>query len=614
MGASKNTFMGLAVVAMCATALLAGCQKEEVKPEGIPTTINILSSKTSYNMSDGSVTWSEGDQLGVIRGTGEFSAFNLTNGAGTGSATFEGMVTGTAGDYIAVYPYSDDITYADGSLHFTAVKPQQTLKARSFGEGDNVSVGVSATTSMEMRNVGGLLKLAIKNDSTWINYTPKLKSITITANGSTKIAGSATMSVTANEMGSIIFDNNAVNSITAVAPTDTGFRITGGEFFYIAMPPCTLHGYTIILEGVNGMTDTHTYTDDLTITRAGITRRDINADDFTCKIQWVHTSANKYPANTIKRIATGNNVNMISYYKTHTGTEGKYYVAKFDGPITTIPGSTFSYSSYKNYLISVTLPNTVTTIAMGAFNNCTALKNITIPNSVTTIESSAFSWCSALETFNLPNNLTAISPYTFSCCTALTNITIPNSVTRIDDCAFYQCSALSDIAIPANVDSIGKNAFAKCTTLTNITIPLNATHLGEGIFSGCSNLASAAIYAPISTLGNGMFQQCSALNSVTLPSSIHKIGKLAFEMCTSLQSITLPESVNTIDLSAFLGCSNLDTVNCYPTTPPTCIEDPFSGTPYTTTGTLYIPSGSSSYSLYQAANIWKDFATISPTL
>ena len=54
-------------------------------------------------------------------------------------------------------------------------------------------------------------------------------------------------------------------------------------------------------------------------------------------------------------------------------------------------------------------------------------------------------------TVSLPDGLTSIGDYAFRQCSSLTSVTIPNSVTYIGDTAFLGCSGISSITIPGNV-------------------------------------------------------------------------------------------------------------------------------------------------------------------
>ncbi len=144
-------------------------------------------------------------------------------------------------------------------------------------------------------------------------------------------------------------------------------------------------------------------------------------------------------------------------------------------------------------LQTVSLPNTITTIAEEAFSNCINLHTITIPNSVTEIGNAAFWGCLNLQTITLPESLIEIYNYIFKGCSNLVNIFIPNSVTAIGAYVFDGCTSLQTITIPNSVETISVSTFANCTSLQNITIPSSVTSIGKSAFSGCTALASATI-------------------------------------------------------------------------------------------------------------------------
>ncbi len=104
------------------------------------------------------------------------------------------------------------------------------------------------------------------------------------------------------------------------------------------------------------------------------------------------------------------------------------------------------------------------------FYSYTNLISITIPNSVTSIENSAFDDCSNLTEITIPNSVTSIGDYAFFRCESLTEITIPDSVTSIGNYAFASCASLTEITILSSVISIGGYAFNNCSNLTNIII------------------------------------------------------------------------------------------------------------------------------------------------
>ena len=211
-------------------------------------------------------------------------------------------------------------------------------------------------------------------------------------------------------------------------------------------------------------------------------------------------------------------------------------------------------------LISITIPNSVTSIETGAFYNCSSLTSITIPDSVTSIGDSAFESCSSLTNITIPDSVTSIEDSAFESCSSLTNITIPDSVTSIGDSAFESCSSLTNITIPDSVTSIGAGAFYNCSSLTSITIPDSVTSIGVGAFYNCSSLTSITIPGGVTSIGMYAFYNCSSLTSITIPDSVTSIGMYAFSDCSSLTSITIPDSVTSIEESAFESCSSLTSI------------------------------------------------------
>ena len=211
-------------------------------------------------------------------------------------------------------------------------------------------------------------------------------------------------------------------------------------------------------------------------------------------------------------------------------------------------------------LTSITIPDSVTSIGDSTFEDCTGLTSITIPNSVTSIGCWAFWGCTGLTSITIPNSVTSIGSWTFKDCRSLTSITIPNSVTSIGCEAFYHCTGLTSITIGNGVTSIEGWAFDGCTGLTSITIPNSVTSIGSYAFSGCTGLTSITIPNSVTSIGDGAFEYCSGLTSITIPNSVTSIGDVAFCCCTGLTSITIPNSVTSIGNKAFYDCTGLTSI------------------------------------------------------
>ncbi len=228
--------------------------------------------------------------------------------------------------------------------------------------------------------------------------------------------------------------------------------------------------------------------------------------------------------------------------------------------VTTIGNAAFQSCSS---LTSVTIPNSVTTIRDYAFFVCRSLTSIdvasgnlnysskdgvlfdknkstliqypignqrteyTVPNSVTTIGLSAFQYCSNLTSVTICNSVTTIGSGAFFGCESLTSVTIPNSVTTIGESAFESCSSLKSVTIGNSVTKIGLSAFGYCSGLTSVTIPNGVISIGGYAFRYCSNLTSVTIPDSVTTIGNWAFEDCSSLKDVYYSGSEEQWKKIS---------------------------------------------------------------------------------------
>jgi len=172
----------------------------------------------------------------------------------------------------------------------------------------------------------------------------------------------------------------------------------------------------------------------------------------------------------------------------------------------------------------------------------------------------AFSGCNSLTSIVIPDGVTSIGYSAFSGCNSLTSIVIPDGVTSIGYSAFSGCSSLTSIVIPDGVTSIGEYAFENCSSLTSIVIPDSVTSIGYSAFENCSSLTSIVIPDGVTSIGYSAFSGCSSLTSIVIPDSVKSIGSGAFSYCRNLTSIVIGYGVTNIGEEAFSSCNNLTDV------------------------------------------------------
>lgn len=211
------------------------------------------------------------------------------------------------------------------------------------------------------------------------------------------------------------------------------------------------------------------------------------------------------------------------------------------------------------------------TIACNAFYNRSKLTGVVIPNSVTSIAIMAFEWCDNLTSVYI-TDLTAwcnIDFYTASSNPMHTGadlyvnnklLTTAKLSNDIKNYTFYGCTSLTDVTFSRSVTSISNGAFGKCSNLKEITIPDNVTFIGEGAFEKCSSLKEATLSDGLTNIEGYVFSGCASLTEIIIPDGVKSIGEFAFAYCSSIKDITIPRGVTNIGDAAFYDCTGISAV------------------------------------------------------
>lgn len=196
----------------------------------------------------------------------------------------------------------------------------------------------------------------------------------------------------------------------------------------------------------------------------------------------------------------------------------------------------------------VTIPDTAKTISYYAFADQRSIQSITIPDSVTQILDGAFDNCEQLGTIHAPATLANLQQ------DALVNtkwfqqyqgdfvtlgdilvayrgddleVTVPDSIRIIGHSAFEGNPYITVVHLPASVTEIRKAAFYKCTSLQVVTTADSIVRIDEMAFQFCRTLQFINIGSQLESIGAQAFVSCDALEVLTLPITVTSVGEKA---------------------------------------------------------------------------------------
>ena len=224
------------------------------------------------------------------------------------------------------------------------------------------------------------------------------------------------------------------------------------------------------------------------------------------------------------------------------------------------------WKSFNTKILSISLPNGLTSIGSFAFKGCVHVEEISIPLGVEEIGSFAFSECNMLTSIELPDSVIDVGSGAFSYCSSLGTIKLSENLNWLKSGLMANCPALISVNIPNKVTKIDDYVFKNCSGLSSLIIPEGAVDFGDEVFKGCINLAIAGAvggnynlqFAWKNKIPNNVFDESSFVQ-IEIPDGITEIGYHAFNGCKDLRYILVPDSVTTIHQSAFSGCISLQT-------------------------------------------------------
>lgn len=246
-------------------------------------------------------------------------------------------------------------------------------------------------------------------------------------------------------------------------------------------------------------------------------------------------------------------------------------------PVTSITNLVF----YGHDITSASLPDSITNIGTGAFEQCLYLTNINIPTNLTFLREDVFEFCGSLPAITIPPNVTTIGTNAFTSCISLSSIILPASLTNLQQQAFAS-SGLQAAYFLGNAPTAGLLVFPSSSVVyylpgtTNWGAALSnastkrlyncitnngtiALTLYNGPAGTVALVPTTISSLPVTTLGNGTPVFNSFTTNVTIPDSISNLQMAAFAG-SGLTSLTIPTNVTTLATNLFNSCNQLTNV------------------------------------------------------
>lgn len=228
------------------------CQKEleDVKSSEGKLSYMEFSTVTTKTVLDAShnVLWKSTDHIGVFS-SGQIYDFS-TSQSGE-KVTFTGNVEPTD-TYFAVYPYESSATI-DGETITTVLPFNQIAVKDGFADGANVTVAKTSGTTLNFKNVAGLIQFEITRSD--------ISSVTFQARNGQKAAGKVAISVSDTPTWSA---PEGVSEITLAAFEGA---LEPGVYYMVVLPQ-TYDGFALTLTNMDGNTFTRTVDAAINIPRA----------------------------------------------------------------------------------------------------------------------------------------------------------------------------------------------------------------------------------------------------------------------------------------------------------------------------------------------------------
>ena len=219
-------------------------------------------------------------------------------------------------------------------------------------------------------------------------------------------------------------------------------------------------------------------------------------------------------------------------------------------------------------ITSVTIPDTITRISHGAFQDCWGLREVRLPSTLEAIDGYAFSWCGGLQDIEIPAGVTYINEDAFKGSEHINIIAEEgsyayqyaqdNNLINYIDYSFNPATGVMTLSGKGKIKDYWGALETRpwhqdAESVTSLVIKSGITKIGGEAFGGFYNLKNIYFEEGVTEIGGVAFNNGWSLQEVKLPSTLKKIEGLAFAWCEELGDIEIPSGVTSIAEDAFLG-------------------------------------------------------------
>ena len=214
-------------------------------------------------------------------------------------------------------------------------------------------------------------------------------------------------------------------------------------------------------------------------------------------------------------------------------------------------------------IVSVTIPDSVTTIGNYAFAYCKGLTSVTFGLGIKTVGDRAFLGCESLTSVAILDTVESIGESAFSQCVSMESAVFADTLKTVGELAFINCKQLISVTLGDNLEAIPNSAFARCENLRAIFGGSRIQSIGNRAFEDCKSLVQIDIPKTVKSIGDEAFSRCESIQIAVIPDGIESIGFYTFYGCKAMRTVVIPKSLTSIGVGAFRECEGLEEIFYY---------------------------------------------------